>query len=185
MKLYTGTGDGGETALWGGGRVRKDNVRIAVVGAVDECNAAIGVALAAGLPDRVVMILDYVQNTLFVVGSDLIAASREGPGARIPRVDGDHVAFLEAAIDELDAATPPLRNFILPGGGLAAAHLHLARAMCRRAEREYVALTGAGEAASPLVGVVLNRLSDLLFAAARHVNHVGGVEDVVWQGIDR
>jgi cob(I)alamin adenosyltransferase len=118
MKLYTGKGDQGETAQWGGGRVRKDSARIATVGAVD-------------------------------------------------------------------AAVPPLRNFILPGGRLGAAHLHLARAMIRRAERDFVGLAGTGESVNPLIGVVLNRLSDLLFAAARYVNHVDGVEDIVWSGIPR
>ncbi|MFI1583278.1 cob(I)yrinic acid a,c-diamide adenosyltransferase [Embleya sp. NPDC020630] len=179
MKLYTRGGDRGETGIWGGRRVGKDSVRIETIGGVDECNAMIGLAVAAGLPERAVLVLRGVQNTLFVVGSELMAPSREGSGAELPRLSGEEVRELEDTIDELDAATPPLTNFILPGGSLAAAHLHVARAVCRRAERGAVALNRQ-EPVGEFVLAYLNRLADLLFALARWVDHEAGVPEELW-----
>ena len=142
MKIYTKTGDDGETGLWGGLRVAKDTIRVQAYGTVDECNAAIGVVRAAGVPAELDAILMTVQNQLFVVGADL---ATPGQAAKIPRVSDSDVTVLEQAIDQFEALLPPLTQFILPGGTLAAAHLHLARTICRRAER-HVAQRGRGAA---------------------------------------
>jgi cob(I)alamin adenosyltransferase len=182
VKIYTRKGDAGETGIWGGIRLGKDDLRIEAIGAVDECNAAIGVALAQGLPERIAVLMGQVQSTLFVVGSDLMAPDRSGPGASLPRVGDDDSTRLEQAIDELEAGLPALRNFIIPGGTQAAAHLHLARTMCRRAERQVTRLARRGDPVGGAVRAYLNRLSDLLFVAARHVNQVAGNGDVAWSG---
>ena len=180
MKIYTKTGDDGETGLWGGLRVGKDAARVHAYGSVDECNAAIGVARAVlgaapelGDLDR---LLAHIQNQLFVVGADL---ATPGAAASIPRVGPGEVAFLEQAIDALEGELEPLRQFILPGGTLAAAQLHLARTICRRAERAVVALARE-ESLGQHVGVYLNRLSDCLFVLARAANARAGVPDAPW-----
>ncbi|MGQ9547472.1 MAG: cob(I)yrinic acid a,c-diamide adenosyltransferase [Roseiflexus sp.] len=177
MKIYTRTGDEGETGLWGGLRVPKDAPRVQAYGTVDECNAAIGVARAAGVGAELDAPLARVQNDLFVVGADLATL---GEAASIPRIDQEAVQALEQAIDALEARLEPLRQFILPGGSLAAAYLHLARTICRRAERWVVALSHS-EPVNPQVTVYLNRLSDLLFVAARFANANTGVPDVPWE----
>lgn len=186
MKICTGKGDAGRTSIWGGRRLRKDDPRIEAIGGVDECNAAIGVALAKGVPERIAVLLRQVQSMLFVVGSDLMAPDRSGPGASLPRVGESDAADLERAIDELELELPALRNFLIPGGTEAAAYLHLARTVCRRAERQVTRLDeyreGAegGEPASAAVRVYLNRLSDMLFVAARYLNNTTGAGDVLW-----
>jgi cob(I)alamin adenosyltransferase len=177
MKIYTKTGDDGETGLWGGLRVAKDTIRVQAYGTVDECNAAIGVVRAAGVAAELDTILIIIQNQLFVVGADL---ATPGHAAKIPRVGDSDVTVLEQAIDQFEAILPPLTQFILPGGNLAAAHLHLARTICRRAERHVVSLARE-EACSPVISMYLNRLSDFLFVAARAANHLAGVTDVPWQ----
>lgn len=181
MKIYTKTGDGGETGLWGGARVPKDAARVQAYGTVDECNAAIGVARAAlaGEPELAALdeLLARIQNQLFVVGADL---ATPGEAANIPRVGPAEVAFLEQTIDALEAELPALTQFILPGGSPAAAQLHLARTVCRRAERWVVQL-GRHEPVGPDVGVYLNRLSDCLFVLARAANARLGRPDVPWQ----
>jgi cob(I)alamin adenosyltransferase len=176
LKIYTKTGDAGETGLWGGLRVPKDALRVHAYGTVDECSAAIGLARAGGLGAGLDGLLAQVQNQLFTLGADL-ATPGEAPS--IPRVGEVEVAFLEQAIDGLEAALEPLKQFILPGGSLAAAHLHLARTICRRAERWAVSLARE-EAVNPQVGIYLNRLSDFLFVAARAANARAGVADVPW-----
>ncbi|WP_158881031.1 cob(I)yrinic acid a,c-diamide adenosyltransferase [Amycolatopsis anabasis] len=181
MKVYTRKGDTGETGIWGGKRIGKDEARMEAIGTVDECNAAIGLAATGDLPPEVAEVLATVQNTLFVVGSELMAPERTGSGASVPRLTGDETSHLETVIDELDGRNPELKNFILPGGTVAAAQLHVARAVCRRAERRVAALTRAeAEGVSPDVPAYLNRLADLLFVVARYVNHVAGVPDVPW-----
>jgi cob(I)alamin adenosyltransferase len=173
MRLYTRTGDRGETGLAGAARVRKSSLRIEALGALDEANAAIGVARThlGGDPsaDR---LLEGVQHRLFDIGADL---ARPGAGGRTGQ---DRVTALEAAIDALQAETPPLSAFVLPGGTPAAAALHLARTVVRRAERALVRLADAGEPVDPVALAYLNRLSDLLFAAARRANRERG--DVTW-----
>ncbi len=177
MKIYTKTGDAGTTAIWGGKRVAKDSLRVQAYGTVDECNAAIGVARACEIDPELSQLLAEIQAMLFVVGADLTAIE-DAPN--IPRVQPNDVATLEQLIDQLEAGLEPLRQFILPGGGLAAAHLHLARTICRRAERAVVALA-YDEPVNPQVAVYLNRLSDALFVLARSANARAAVTDVAWQ----
>jgi cob(I)alamin adenosyltransferase len=177
LKIYTKTGDAGETGLWGGQRVSKDALRVHAYGTADECNAAIGVARASGLDAGLDATLGQVQAHLFVVGADLATPSDGGPN--IPRVGADEITFLESQIDVLEAELEPLRQFILPGGTLAAAHLHLARTICRRAERWAVSLSHE-ETLSPDVLMYLNRLSDFLFVASRIANARAATPDVPW-----
>jgi cob(I)alamin adenosyltransferase len=176
MKIYTRTGDGGETGLFGGQRVPKDDLRVHAYGTADECNAALGLARAAGLAPELDELLAHVQAQLFVVGADL---ATPGESATIPRVDAAEVAFLEEAIDHLEDGLEPLRQFILPGGTPAAAQLHLARTVCRRAERWAVSLARE-EPVSAQVLAYLNRLSDFLFVAARAANARANTPDVPW-----
>ncbi len=183
MKIYTRKGDGGQTSIWGGRRLSKDDARIEAIGACDECNAAVGAALAHGVPAELAAILQAVQGRLFVIGSELMAPDRSGPGSGLPRLADSDVAGLEMSIDDLQDALPELRNFILPGGSQGAAELHVARAACRRAERRVTTL-GRAEPVVPLVPAYLNRLADLLFVAARAVNAATGVPDAVWSGRD-
>ncbi|NTU82654.1 MAG: cob(I)yrinic acid a,c-diamide adenosyltransferase [Chloroflexales bacterium] len=176
MKIYTRTGDTGETGLFGGQRVPKDSLRVHAYGTADECNAAVGLARAAGLDAALDALLAQVQSQLFVVGADL---ATPGESVNIPRVGETEVTFLERAIDHLESGLEPLRQFILPAGAPAAAHLHLARTVCRRAERWAVSLAQA-EPVSPTVLTYLNRLSDFLFVAARAANALSGASDVPW-----
>lgn len=177
MKIYTKTGDAGETGLWGGLRVRKDALRVHAYGTVDECNAAVGLARAAQIEAGLDGLLAEVQNQLFVVGADL-ATPGEG-SALIPRIGDTEIAFLETQIDALEAELEPLKQFILPGGTLAAAQLHLARTICRRAERWVVSLA-AEEPINAQVQMYLNRLSDFLFVVARAANARAATPDVPW-----
>jgi len=186
MRIYTRTGDGGETGLGDGSRLAKDDPRVVAVGEVDELNAALGWVRAAGVGEDVDPLLERVQRELFEVGSDLARPMVDGEAsaARAPvRLDGDYVVGLEGAIDEIDATLPPLRHFILPGGNEVAARLHFARAVCRRAERAVVGLMrAAAETTNPECGRYLNRLADLLFVLARQA--AGGNESV-WRPADR
>ena len=182
MKIYTKGGDDGTTGLLGGRRVPKDHARIEAVGAVDELNAALGVARATGLHHDDDERLRHTQNELFAVGSALADTNPEG------RLHGlittEHVERIEAWIDALDAALPPLVQFILPGGSPVAAQLHLARTICRRAERRVVHLAHEhGESVADALVVYLNRLGDLLFVLARDANRRHGVHDIPWSGV--
>jgi cob(I)alamin adenosyltransferase len=181
MKTYTRRGDSGQTSIWGGRRLSKDHVRIEAIGAVDDCNAAVGTAIALGLPDPLITILHAVQNRLFIVGSELMAPDRSGSGSHLPRLTEQDVQEVEDAIDHLEQALPELRNFILPGGSAAGAALHVARGACRHSERRVATLSQA-EGTVPAVPVYLNRLADLLFVAARYANHAAGVTEMVWSG---
>jgi cob(I)alamin adenosyltransferase len=172
-KIYTRTGDDGTTGLAGGARVSKDSQRIAAIGDVDELNSAIGIALAEELPDLARARLTAVQHDLFDVGGELSL-----PGHAI--VSDTHVTRLERELDDMNADLPGLTEFILPGGSRAAAAMHLARAVCRRAERTLVAL-GRTESVPPLLPRYLNRLSDWLFVTARVLNAHAGRADVLWQ----
>jgi cob(I)alamin adenosyltransferase len=179
MRIYTKTGDTGETGLFDGTRVSKADARVEAYGAVDELNAWLGVARAQGIDAQLDGMLARIQVDLFSLGADLA-----DPGHKIAsrvekaRVKADDVTRLEASIDTLDAGLPPLRRFILAGGAPAGAMLHLARTVCRRAERRIVAL-GPG-AVDPLVLTYINRLSDLLFVMARAVNARAGVPETEW-----
>jgi cob(I)alamin adenosyltransferase len=182
-KIYTRTGDDGTTALGTGERVRKDGVRVEAYGTVDETNAAIGLArvgLAAGDPGLDAM-LGRIQNDLFDLGADLCVPDRGEKLEYEPlRITATQVERLENDIDTLNAGLTPLRSFVLPGGEPAAAALHLARTVCRRAERRMVELAAvAGEPVSDSAIKFINRLSDFLFVASRHANRQGG-GDVLW-----
>jgi cob(I)alamin adenosyltransferase len=179
-RIYTKTGDAGTTGLGGGRRVPKDTARVRAYGTVDELNSAIGVALALGLDERLVAELGRIQNELFDLGSDLCWPEDDERRSRIPTVQPRHVEALERTIDELNDAVGPLTNFLLPGGTPGAAQLHVARTVCRRAERETVTLARE-EPVGPLVGTYLNRLSDALFVMARYENHQAGVPEPLWQ----
>jgi cob(I)alamin adenosyltransferase len=179
-RIYTKTGDEGLTGLGGGRRVPKDSARVSAYGTVDELNSAIGVALALGLSDRLVSELERIQNELFDLGSDLCWPSDDERRERIPTVQPHHVEQLERLIDELNETVGPLTNFLLPGGAPGAAQLHVARTICRRAERATITLSRE-EAVGELVLPYLNRLSDALFVMARYENHERGVDEPLWQ----
>ena len=186
-RIYTRTGDAGDTALGNGERRRKFDLRIEAYGTVDETNSAIGLArLATGLPApdgdaRVDAMLAAIQNDLFDLGADLCTPVPDKPGGPEQlRIVQPQVDRLEREIDELNAGLKPLRSFVLPGGSPAAAHLHLARTVCRRAERLMVELAGkSGESVGAPALKYVNRLSDFLFVASRHVN-ARGEADVLW-----
>jgi cob(I)alamin adenosyltransferase len=180
MRLYTKTGDDGTTGLFGGARVNKDSDRVDAYGTVDELNAVLGVARAAALPGELDALLSRVQSELFALGAEI--ACTPGKEARLASrpIGAEHIAGLERAIDETDAALPALQNFVLPAGSAGAAALHHARTVCRRAERLVLRAGRADPVRSELV-VYLNRLSDLLFALARRANQLAGLPDVPWQ----
>ena len=178
-KLYTRKGDEGDTSLGGGQRVPKDSLRVTAYGTVDELNACLGVALAAGLTPRLAELLPPIQNELFHLGSDLCFLEDDKAAASLPQIEARHIERLEAHIDEFNRALGPLQNFILPGGSLGAAHLHVARTVCRRAERAVVALARK-EPIGAFALRYLNRLSDLLFIMARYENQQRGVADPLW-----
>ena len=179
MKVYTRTGDDGRTGLGGGQRVPKDSARIEAYGTVDELNSSIGVALAAGLVPEIAERLRAIQNELFHLGSDLCILEEDKARMPVPRVEARHVTALETTMDALTEKLTPLENFVLPGGAPGAAALHVARTVCRRAERRVIALSRA-EAVGPQTIVYLNRLSDALFVMARYENAKRGVPDVLW-----
>jgi cob(I)alamin adenosyltransferase len=184
-RIYTRTGDRGETGLFGGGRVSKTDPRVEAYGAVDELNAALGVAIAAlghdggggGLRAR----LEAIQPDLFAIGAHLatppLPAERTAP--KLPQLPADHVAEMESWMDEAEDALPPLRAFVMPGGSPAGAALHFARTVCRRAERRVLALAATQPVADAIV-VYLNRLSDYLFVAARLANDAAGAAEREW-----
>jgi cob(I)alamin adenosyltransferase len=182
VKIYTRRGDAGETDLFGGVRVAKDDLRVEAYGAVDELSACLGVAAAASVHDDLRGLVEGLQETLFDLGAYLAtpeAERRERSGLRAPQADD--VEALEARIDAFEAELEPLRRFVLPGGAAPAAAFHVARTVCRRAERALVAL----HRREPLEAGALrfvNRLSDLLFVVARVENRRAGVADVEWQG---
>ena len=177
-RIYTRTGDAGTTGLASGARVGKDAPRIEAIGSVDELNSALGVLLAEPLPGRLRACLDEVQNDLFDLGGELSV-----PGHTI--MSASHVRRLEHALDRLNAGLSPLKDFILPAGTRGAALAHVARTVCRRAERRVVTLARKQKTAPALIAY-LNRLSDLLFVVARELNRAEGKPDVLWkQGKNR
>jgi cob(I)alamin adenosyltransferase len=178
MKLYTKTGDDGTTGLFGGGRVHKTSLRVAAYGTVDETNAAIGVARATRLDPAIDDVLTHVQEDLFALGAELACVPGKEDNLGIPPLGTAHIERLEHGIDEAVAACPPLKSFVLPGGSQQAAALHVARTVCRRAERALLALDDAPPRGELVTYV--NRLGDLLFALARQANVIAGVPDVPW-----
>jgi cob(I)alamin adenosyltransferase len=178
MKIYTKTGDTGETSLFAGGRVLKDHLRVEAYGTVDELNSLIGVVRSEPLPPQANAWLEQVQNDLFVLGADLATPLEANPSWLV-RVEPALAVALEAAIDEMDGALEPLKAFILPGGTRPAAMLHVARTVCRRAERVCVSLRDQ-EGVNPQALVYLNRLSDFLFTLSRWVNLQAGEAEHKW-----
>lgn len=182
LKIYTRGGDAGETTLLGGDRVAKDDARVAAYGTVDELNACLGVVLALADPAVPCEELSEIQEDLFTIGSRLAAsdpdrALRKGT---IPQLDEGRISEIEAWIDRMDDELPPLDAFVLPGGSPSAAHLHVARTVCRRAERKVVALLDVQPDLGDVVVPYLNRVSDLLFTLARFANRRSGREDTTW-----
>ena len=182
MKIYTKRGDAGKTDLFGGERVGKDALRVAAYGDVDELNAVVGVAAASGCDEALADSLQTIQSALFDLGASLATpdpAHREKAG--VAGVNTSDIERLEALIDQLEGGLEPLKTFILPGGTPAAAAFHVARTVCRRAEREVVRLASSGgESVEAASLKYLNRLSDLFFVIARHENARAGVADVAW-----
>ena len=181
MRIYTRTGDDGGTALFGGGRVPKDNDRVEAYGDVDELNASLGMARAVETMPRIDEVLVPVQRDLFAIGALLAPPDHDRMQQQLAkaRVDEDRIAQLERAIDEAEAELEPLKAFIVPGGTPKSAALHVARTVCRRAERRVVHLAREVPL-PPLVVVYLNRLSDLLFVLARLANRRAGAGEVTW-----
>jgi cob(I)alamin adenosyltransferase len=180
LRIYTKTGDTGETGLFGGGRVPKHHARVAAYGVVDELNAVVGVALASVADESIAGLLRDIQPDLFVVGAHLATpAATRGRRPALPPLPSGRIAEFEQAIDAADDELPPLDAFVMPGGSPGGAALHHARTVCRRAERAAVALA-ASEAVEPDVLVYLNRLSDLLFVLARLENQRSGVAERKW-----
>lgn len=184
MKIYTKTGDKGETGLFGGARVSKASDRVDAYGEVDELNSVLGLARAQKLDPDTDTLLAQVQSTLFNLGAELATDPESKVDVGVPAVQDADIEPLEKAIDRCEAELAPLKAFVLPGGSEGAATLHLARTVCRRAERRLVALA-ADTALRPECIRYLNRLSDLLFVLARYQNHVSGVQDVPWEGAGR
>jgi cob(I)alamin adenosyltransferase len=179
MKIYTKTGDDGTTGLFGGDRVPKDAVRIEAYGTVDELNAVLGIVRCHNEDKKLDGYLHEIQNDLFNLGADL-ATPMKVKNEYIVRIQSKDSEKLEKWIDELDAELLPLTNFILPGGHPSASYLHLARNVCRRAERLTVSLSRNESVGSEAL-IYLNRLSDLLFVLARWVNHIHGTDEIKWE----
>jgi cob(I)alamin adenosyltransferase len=182
VKIYTKTGDEGITGLLGNRRVPKDDLRIEAYGTIDELNATLGLARAYGLDPAADVLVGQLQDELFAVGSALADPDPNGKYHNAIRLE--HATRLEALIDELETELAPLTSFILPGGSVAAAQIHLARTVCRRAERLVVRLARQSESSVPrALFIYLNRLSDLLFVLARVVNYRARVADIPWKGL--
>lgn len=178
-KIYTRTGDDGTTALGTTRRVPKDHARVAAYGTVDELNALLGLALTHGLDGELAQALTGIQNELFHLGSDLAYPQEDEKQVAVPRIEERHIRALEALIDRLNDRVGPLQNFILPGGCPGAAVLQVARAVCRRAERQVVSLARE-ESINPLSLQYLNRLSDALFVMGRYENQQKGIDEPTW-----
>jgi cob(I)alamin adenosyltransferase len=177
-KIYTRRGDDGSTGLFGGPRVRKDDMRVAAYGDVDELNSALGMAREELLSQAdLLAFVDALQSELFTLGSELATPDAEKAPREVPRIEPRHVERLEQEIDRLTAELPEMRNFILPGGSRAGAALHFCRTICRRAERHMVSL----EKVSPVALAYVNRLSDLLFTMARAANLRAGGREIPWK----
>ena len=183
MKIYTGQGDQGLTGLLDARRVPKNHVLLEICGTLDELNSHLGVAIAQCRHEALQRQVQTLQDGLLALGADLAAPPRAGVTPPPLRIGPAEVASLEAQIDAVAALLPPLKRFLLPGGSAAAAQLHVARAVCRRAERHLAGLVlAAPEATGKQALVYLNRMSDLLFMLARRANQLDGVEDVQWNG---
>lgn len=179
MKIYTKTGDNGDTGLFGGARVSKASPRVEAYGTVDELNAVLGMVRATDGGEEFDVLIGAIQSELFTLGAELATVPGKEASLNIPLLNSSDVARLESAIDASEAMLAPLKTFVLPAGTATSAALHLARTVCRRAERAVVGLPEE-LAARPELLIYLNRLSDLLFSLARQANHRAGVDDVPW-----
>lgn len=177
--IYTKTGDKGDTGLFGGGRVRKDDPRVEAYGAVDELNAFLGVAAATCEDDQVRGWIATIQDELFVLGAELATPQPDRVKKKVQELGATEIEAMERIIDSIDGEVPALRHFVLPGGHPGATHLHVARTVCRRAERRVVTLSEDTTIRGETVAY-LNRLSDLLFMLARLVNHRHGIAEPIW-----
>ncbi|MCS7229255.1 MAG: cob(I)yrinic acid a,c-diamide adenosyltransferase [Candidatus Kryptonium sp.] len=180
MKIYTRTGDDGTTSLFAGGRVKKDNLRVEAYGTIDELNAILGIVRAISKDSMINEIIVDTQNLLFILGADL-ATPMGVENIKVKRITKDDVEKIEKFIDKIDENLEPLKNFILPGGTLLASFLHLARTVCRRAERRIVSFSEKEKINENVIPFV-NRLSDLLFVLARYANKIENVDDIKWTG---
>lgn len=181
MKLYTKTGDSGSTSLFGGQRVSKSSLRVESYGTVDELNSFLGVVrlFTAELPAEDEL-LKHIQNDLFVMGADLATPGGTKPKTKVPRIQPSDYELIEKKIDYYQEQCPPFQFFVLPGGVPASAHLHVARTVCRRAERLVVQLSESSPEFEQII-IYLNRLSDLLFVMARYINLKSGVSETEWK----
>lgn len=177
MKIYTKRGDQGTTSLFGGTSIEKNHIRLHAYGTVDELNSVLGMSLANKMSDKGKLIVTDIQTQLFILGADL--ATPKTKKTKINRVGTEEIELLERWIDELEQDLPPLTSFILPGGVQSGAFLHLARTVCRRAERYGVELKKTDSVSGEAI-IYLNRLSDLLFVLARFENKKAGVEEIKW-----
>ncbi len=181
MKIYTKTGDGGETSLFGGDRVQKSAQRLKAYGTIDELNSFIGISVIESADKRVKEILQKIQNQLFSIGADLAAPENEKTKKlNIYRIDESFFEFAEESIDNFENKLEELKSFILPGGSKSAAHLHICRSVCRRAEREIVELNRVEKVNENII-IYINRLSDLFFVLARYENKIAGIPDIEWK----
>lgn len=178
FKIYTKTGDKGQTGLIGGTKLSKGHIRIEAYGTVDELNAYIG--LVADLVPDYITELRHIQDRLFVIGSMLACDPEKDIKMTIPEIKEEDISFLEKRIDEMEKELPEMKSFILPGGHLHVSHIHIARTVCRRAERAVVRLSETDSKTSPLVTKYLNRLSDYLFVLARYTGMQLKVEEIKW-----
>jgi cob(I)alamin adenosyltransferase len=179
IKIYTKTGDDGTTGLLGGSRIEKYNVRLEAYGTIDELNSVLGVLRTLNIPEDLSDIIIYVQNTLFNIGSRLASDEHGDSFTSSLALSDKHIAFIETAIDRMEDELPELKNFIIPGGDPAAANCHVARTICRRAERRIVEFSGQNKV-QPEIIKFINRLSDLLFVMARKLNFVNNVQEMRW-----
>lgn len=180
IKIYTKTGDAGKTSLIGGTKVAKSHIRIDSYGTIDELNSFIGMVRDQLSDDHSKAILKEIQDRLFTIGSSLACDPEKEPLMKIPDLKEDDVTFLEREIDKMNEVLPPMKNFVLPGGHLAVSTAHVARCVCRRAERLCVAMQQNDEFVDPLVLKYLNRLSDHLFVLARYTGHGLNAAEIAW-----
>lgn len=181
FKIYTRTGDKGATSLIGGVRVPKHHIRIESYGTVDELNSQLGMVADLCNNTEIGAWIREVQDRLFTLGSELATAPGKDIKMKLPDLHDEDVAWLESHIDAMNETLPEMRSFIIPGGNLGASACHVARCICRRAERICVAMDEAGETVPELAIKYLNRLSDFLFVLARHISHLAGAEDLPWR----
>lgn len=181
FKIYTKTGDKGSTSLIGGVRVLKSHIRIESYGTVDELNSYLGMVNDVAGNEKISEWLREIQDRLFTIGSVLATTPDKEVKMKLPDVHDADVQWLEQRIDEMNDVLPEMRSFIIPGGNLAASTAHVARCVCRRAERICVGMQEQGEVVPDLIVQYLNRLSDFLFVLARYIAHINGVEDLPWR----